>query len=684
MSFPSVGQMFHGRYRLDETLGQGGFATVFGAHDTAAQRRVALKILKRTHGEYPEEVVSRFTREVRIVANLRDPHTVTMFDFGESADGLLFMVFEHVPGQDLSQLLEHGRPLREHDALHIIAQVLHSLREAHRAGLLHRDIKPENIRIYPYGPDQLRVKVLDFGIARPSQSDGQNNITRPGELMGTPRYMSPEQLLEIELTPASDLYSVGLVAMELLLGRPAQHGNSWADQRERLSSGHVFNLPANLEISQQTRLAVAQMCARDAADRFQSADEVLAALGVSGPLDSGSFDQLPTLQARRPPEFESADHIEVATTRVRRPRAGKQRVSTRVLAGAAVALLAMLVIAANAAYQRLTPAPPEVVSHPPTPSRTRPVSLIKQAPDDPPPRAVDAGVGSADVDEPAKSEGCGIKRTPGVTEIRDVESLQSFRWMTYIPQGYDGRTARPVVFLFHDAAQQPEQLIRESRFDDIADEHGFVIVAPKDEMIFDGKGLWGSVWETESSLTRVLEIWSSAQTKLCVDTARVFAVGHASGGYAAERLGCSMPLTAVATNAHIRLPSDATCEPRPPVPFITLLGKADGYVPRDGSPNCADVKKFSWAQNTAQRRKLNGCGTKASTYLDDPSGRCETWECDHALVNCELEGGREWPGAAPRIWDQVTKRCAGSPSNFPMAATIWAFFAEQPSLPTRD
>ena len=228
---------FAGRYRLLRVLGEGGFAVVHLAHDAQTGQQVAVKILRDPSDD--RDTALRFRREVAIVGSLRSPHCVTLLDHGATAAGELYAVFEYVTGRDLDKVLaEHGR-LPRATVVHIMRQLLHVLAEAHRNGLLHRDIKPQNVRVFASDGDPWSVKLLDFGIARGSD-DSFPAVTATGETIGTPRYMSPEQLTGEPLTPASDMYSLGLMGIELLVGKEALPGNavdsSWNDWSRGTSS----------------------------------------------------------------------------------------------------------------------------------------------------------------------------------------------------------------------------------------------------------------------------------------------------------------------------------------------------------------------------------------------------------------------------------------------------------------
>ncbi len=286
---PQIGELFEGRFRIDERLGQGGFAIVFGATDDTG-RPVALKLLQPDDDAgYARDTRARFDRELAILSTLHDPHTVQLYEHGQSADGVLYAVFERLPGRDLSDVLRECGQLEPGIVEHVLRQLLSSLREAHRHGIIHRDIKPANVRVYAHGEDVWFVKLLDFGIAR-ATDQGSPAVTKTGELIGTPRYMSPEQLTGKPLTPASDIYSLGVMTFELLIGSASLHGNRWADQLDRLASGHLFAVPDGPGSAPLFELA-GRMTSRDASKRLQTSDAVVSVL--DGP---------PAIEAsRRPP-----------------------------------------------------------------------------------------------------------------------------------------------------------------------------------------------------------------------------------------------------------------------------------------------------------------------------------------------------------------------------------------------
>jgi serine/threonine-protein kinase len=207
------------RYVFHELIGTGGMGEVWRATDTTLNREVAIKLLKPEHAEDPIGR-SRFESEAKHAAALHHPNVVAVYDVGEmpTASGLMrpFLVMELVDHKPLSELIRDGRPLAPEVVRDLLGQAGDALAAAHRAGIVHRDVKPANLLITP----QRKVKVTDFGIARAQASTG---ITGTGQVMGTPQYLSPEQARGEKATPASDVYSLGVVAFECLAGyRPFQ------------------------------------------------------------------------------------------------------------------------------------------------------------------------------------------------------------------------------------------------------------------------------------------------------------------------------------------------------------------------------------------------------------------------------------------------------------------------------
>jgi len=204
------------RYVLDEHVGDGGYGEVWRATDTALSRPVAVKLL---HPRYTQrsEALARFRAEARLAGGLSQENIAQVFDYGEPADGQPpYLVMELVDGPSLEAVLAGG-PLRSSRVMDIVAQAAAGLQAAHAAGMIHRDIKPANLLLAPDGT----VKITDFGIAH---TIGSAPVTATGELIGTPGYLAPERAEGEQATPASDLYSLGMVAYECLAGAGGQVG----------------------------------------------------------------------------------------------------------------------------------------------------------------------------------------------------------------------------------------------------------------------------------------------------------------------------------------------------------------------------------------------------------------------------------------------------------------------------
>jgi eukaryotic-like serine/threonine-protein kinase len=266
------GATLGGRYVVERELGRGGMATVFLARDTQEDRLVAVKLL------LPELTASvgseRFYREIDVGRNLQHPGIVGVLDSG-SADGQLYYVMPFVEGQSLRDRLNREQQLPIEDAIEIATQVAEALDFAHERGIIHRDIKPENILL---GKD--RAVVADFGIAHAVNLAGADALTRTGMAIGTPTYMSPEQALQSrDVTPASDVYSLGCVLYEMLAGQPPFSGPTAMALLARHSLENVPSLKIQRgTIPDAVEDAIAKAMAKVPADRYRTASEFAAAL----------------------------------------------------------------------------------------------------------------------------------------------------------------------------------------------------------------------------------------------------------------------------------------------------------------------------------------------------------------------------------------------------------------------
>jgi serine/threonine protein kinase len=269
-----------GSYRITSSLGVGGMGTVYLAVHGLIGKRVAIKILHSEFADKPD-VIGRFFNEARAVSLLRHPHIIELLDFGKMeapARGTLhYCVMELLEGESLRARLQRER-LTEALIIHITRQIAEALAAAHRQQIIHRDLKPENVHLV--GPDKDFVKLLDFGIAKLHDQTGAAAVqTQAGTLLGTPAYMSPEQCMGRPVDPRSDIYSLGIMLFEMCTGRVPFVGAGYADLLVR----HVTE-PAppvrtlNPALSPGIERIVARALEKDPAARFQSMDELLAAL----------------------------------------------------------------------------------------------------------------------------------------------------------------------------------------------------------------------------------------------------------------------------------------------------------------------------------------------------------------------------------------------------------------------
>jgi serine/threonine protein kinase len=220
-----IGRSLGGRYTITSVLGRGGMGTVYAAHQASVDRSVAIKVLNREFAENPM-IVRRFHQEAMAASRLTHPNTISVYDFGQS-EGLLYIAMEHLRGETLKARLERNGHLPTVQALEILQQILKSVAEAHRQGVIHRDLKPENIFLAELEGEKDFVKVLDFGVAQlRTPDDDQATLTQVGSIFGTPKYMAPEQTMDVTIDARVDIYSLGIMLYEMLLGSAPFEGEN--------------------------------------------------------------------------------------------------------------------------------------------------------------------------------------------------------------------------------------------------------------------------------------------------------------------------------------------------------------------------------------------------------------------------------------------------------------------------
>jgi eukaryotic-like serine/threonine-protein kinase len=285
MRFPKSGELFATKYRIEKMIASGGFSRIYTASQSDLERVVALKILEPPLQPGSDEekkrrldrVTSRFEREARMLSKLRVPSTITIYEYGRTEDGLLFMAMEYIDGEGLDAVIPKRCPMEPPRVIHILRQILTSLYEAHLQQMLHRDLKPANIMLFEHLGEPDLVKLLDFGIVKlvDRESKDRKDITDDDVLVGTPRYMAPEYIRGEQFGPACDLYAVGLIAYELLTGKQAIEVEHNVQILAKQLDPQPFYLPESLETPAELRAVVNRLVEKEPAKRYQSAEEVL-------------------------------------------------------------------------------------------------------------------------------------------------------------------------------------------------------------------------------------------------------------------------------------------------------------------------------------------------------------------------------------------------------------------------
>ncbi|MCD6725818.1 MAG: protein kinase, partial [Solirubrobacteraceae bacterium] len=300
-----------GRYELGDRLGNGGMSTVVLAFDRRLERPVAVKLLAE-HLAEDRQFVSRFRREALAAARLVHPNIVQVYDFGlDEPSGRHYIVMEHVPGESAAEILREQGMLPVHEALGIVAQACRGLEHAHRGGVVHRDVKPGNLLRSRDGV----VKLADFGIAKAVSEE--SSITQVGSVLGTAAYLAPEQAAGEPATVRSDIYSLGVVAYQLLSGRPPYEAQSLTElalKQQREAPALLDQI--NPDVTPELAAAVDRALALDPADRYASADEMREAL------TAGARGIAPGIAATRVTPTGEATRVVPATSATRIAAAG--------------------------------------------------------------------------------------------------------------------------------------------------------------------------------------------------------------------------------------------------------------------------------------------------------------------------------------------------------------------------
>ncbi|MBP9208524.1 MAG: serine/threonine protein kinase [Kofleriaceae bacterium] len=292
-----LGRVLDGRYQIIDRLGKGGMGVVYRAIQLSVDREVAVKVVDARLA-HDLGAAKRFLREARLASRLSQPSVVGVYDFGQTEDGVLYLVMELLRGHTLAAELVGGRRFTLRRAAGITIQLCDALEAAHTQGIIHRDLKPGNIVVLDDPPGRDLIKVLDFGLAKSLVGDSASQVTNTDAVLGTPLYMSPEAVRGQPCDQRSDLYSLGCILYELLAGRPP-----FVDSSANLVMAmHLGDTPPPLpeHVAPAVRTLVERLLAKEPSERVASADEVRAALqrAAAAPGDQvESADTVPEIVA---------------------------------------------------------------------------------------------------------------------------------------------------------------------------------------------------------------------------------------------------------------------------------------------------------------------------------------------------------------------------------------------------
>ncbi|MCS6857290.1 MAG: serine/threonine protein kinase [Sandaracinaceae bacterium] len=312
MRDPYIGREVAGQFRIVERIGSGGMGAVYKAEQPEMGRFVAIKILHSRYASRPD-IVARFRREARAMSQLSHPNTARVFLYGQLEDGACYFVMEYLEGKNLAQCIRSEGPFPLERVVRIMGRVCEALDEAHRMGIIHRDLKPENIFLTTQGGIPDFPKVLDFGLAKVSEQQLRPTslvLTRQGMIFGTPEFMSPEQAKGENIDHRSDIYSLAVIAYELLTGKlpfDAKHSLEYLQK-------HIREPPIPISVRLPDREwpkglweVLAKALAKQPEDRFESA-------GAFGKALEEVLEGVPAGQERslgtsgRSPEPEALEH----------------------------------------------------------------------------------------------------------------------------------------------------------------------------------------------------------------------------------------------------------------------------------------------------------------------------------------------------------------------------------------
>lgn len=282
------------RYRIIHKIGVGGMGTVYEAQHIELEKRCAVKVLREELSSMAE-LVERFRREARAASKIGNPHIVDVTDFGRTPEGRVYIVMEYLEGLDLADVLANEQTLTLERAVKIARQIARGLLAAHTADIVHRDLKPENVFLVTREGEPDFVKIVDFGIAKAvgTEAAGERRLTKTGILMGTPEYMAPEQVAEEGFDHRVDVYALGVILFEMIVGGAPHHGTTAEIlTRKLIEDPPMHELPPEVPTSLQE--VIRRALARNPAERLQSMKEFEEAL-------TACLEEVPPREVVTPP-----------------------------------------------------------------------------------------------------------------------------------------------------------------------------------------------------------------------------------------------------------------------------------------------------------------------------------------------------------------------------------------------
>ena len=349
-----------GKYEIRRELGRGAMGVVYEGYDPMIKRMVALKTIRADQlaGENAEIMVARFRREAQAAGRLNHPNIVSIYDFGED-QRVWYIAMEYIKGRELKEYFEANERFKPADIVRIMTQILAALGYSHRMGVTHRDVKPANIFVLDDGS----VKVADFGIAHVDSS----TMTQVGSVLGTPSYMSPEQILGLPIDGRSDLFSAGVMLYQLLTGERPFTGSSTVTMHKVLEEDPLPPSRFNVQVPGAMDAVVRKALAKRPDDRFQSADEFAEALRAAAQREAGAGSEPTVIGSTGPAMIGSSD-----PTVIRAP-GGKVPAAPAASSAAANAAVATQI---NAAAVGGSPTPNAAASVPPKKSQATLIAIV--------------------------------------------------------------------------------------------------------------------------------------------------------------------------------------------------------------------------------------------------------------------------------------------------------------------